>query len=198
MDQDTEKFDGKALAPKPEPGCPPFMAAGFAVIDFEASSLSLSEWPELSSYPIEAGVALVGPDGAISTWSSLIRPDRLWRANGEWDPKSERVHGISLEALNAGQSPSEVAHYLNTILENRDVWCDGGAYDQHWMNVLYRTAGVSPAFILRDISEIFGRNAQARTRYFELAGKGTRQHRAAQDAADIAAHLMKLAADEIF
>lgn len=197
MHQDIEKLDDKAFALNPKLGSTTFLASGFAVIDFEASSLSLSEWPELSSYPIEAGVALVESDGAISTWSSLIRPDRLWRANGEWDPKSQRVHGISLEALNAGQSPSDVAHHLNTILENRDVWCDGGAYDQHWMNVLYRTAGASPTFTLRDISELFNRNAQARTCYLQIVSKGTRQHRAAQDAADIAAHLLELKADEI-
>lgn len=72
----------------------------FAVIDFEASSL------DENSYPIEVGVAIVR-DGALTSWSSLIRPTPEWRSRDAWSRSSERVHQISREMLADARVPQK-------------------------------------------------------------------------------------------
>lgn len=63
-------------------------------IDFEASALTLQ------SFPIEVGIAIArSPTGEIETWSSLIRLEEDWAASDQWDPNSERIHGISRRSL---------------------------------------------------------------------------------------------------
>lgn len=44
----------------------------FVILDFEASGLDAGGWP------IEIGLSGIGEDGAVGTWSSLIRPDLGW------------------------------------------------------------------------------------------------------------------------
>ncbi len=157
-----------------------------AVIDFEASSLSLSDWPEISSYPIEVGIAIADADGTISTWSALIRPHPTWKSRGEWDRRSERVHRIGRDQLEAGLSAREAAEVLNERLAGvGTVWCDGGRYDAHWLVVLFATAGITPMFGLGDIAAALGVDAKTRERYNEMMEHRARRHRAGDDAADI-------------
>lgn len=162
-----------------------------AMIDFEASSLSLSRWPEISSYPIEVGLAIAGVDGTIGGWSTLIRPDARWRRAGEWDRRSERVHGLSREQLDNGSPPHMVAAELNArLVDHPIVWSDEARYDGHWSEVLFGTADIAPTFVLRDLSAIWAADPDARLRYDFAREQRQRQHRAAADAADICTALV--------
>ena len=109
-------------------------------IDFEASSL------DQDGYPIEVGLALwPALDQPILGWSTLIRPAWNWTRNGHWSPASAKVHGIcGRDLLERGQEPVLVAAGLNAALGSGAVaWCDGGAYDAHWMQALFK--GKRPA-----------------------------------------------------
>ncbi len=100
-----------------------------AFLDFEASSLSDE------SYPIE--VAWVFEDGQEE--SHLIRPAAGWI---DWDPKAERIHGISRAALQANGEPSDaVARRLVEVLSGHRLFASAPSWDGKWMSVLIRSAG---------------------------------------------------------
>ncbi len=116
-------------------------------IDFEASSL------DQDGYPVEVGLALwPGPAEAILGWSTLIQPAGDWSRRGHWNPKSAKVHGIrGTDLLARGQPVGRVATILNEALGAGTVaWCDGGAYDAHWTDALFKAANSIPLFTLGD------------------------------------------------
>jgi len=156
-----------------------------AVIDFEATALALT------SYPIEVGLGiLVKPGEAITIWSSLIMPAADWDVAAQWDPDAERVHGISRWELREGCEPPLVMAELNArIPAGSTVWCDGGAYDQHWLDVLADAAEVTPTFWLADLAAALRGNPILRERYLTASGRTARPHRAGDDAALICAAL---------
>lgn len=166
------------------------MKLPFAVIDIEASALSLSTWPELSSYPVEVGVAVVHARDAVSSWSSLIKPDPAWAKYGDWDAGWARIHKLTRDMLRDGQSAATAAAALNTLLAPLGrVYCDGGRYDAHWLHVLHATAGIPPAYTLADVSALLS-NAAMRARYAAQLALTTAPHRAGPDALRIAHALL--------
>ncbi len=116
-----------------------------AFIDFEA--------PALSSHvcPIEAGVAVWQRGEAIRTWSSLIwrQPDALW------SEKSEAIHKISRQELEAAPRPMIVATRLNALLA--PIGCahaDGLPYDDDWCHALFRAAGIERRFTIKPMPNV--------------------------------------------
>ncbi len=156
-----------------------------AVIDFEATALSLT------SYPIEVGIAIAtSPQGLVETWSSLVAPDPSWDLSAQWDPEAQRVHGISQRDLRGGLAPTAVLGELNRRLERPfQVGCDGGYYDRYWLDVLVRAAGFPARFELVDLSWATRREPDLRRRYLD-ALSGPAPHRAGPDAIRICTALM--------
>ena len=156
------------------------------VIDFEASSLN-SE-----SYPIEVGVAVArSAAGPIEAWSSLIQPSSAWIQGNDWDPASEKIHGISRSELNKGRAAFEVATGLNRLIEpNGHAWCDGGRYDGHWQTKLFEAASLKPAYELWDISGLFSLDRSLRDRFGYFMAQSAAEHRAGEDALRISAALL--------
>lgn len=158
-------------------------AASFAIIDFEASSL------DEDSYPIEVGLAIVR-DGAIESWSSLIRPTREWVKRGAWSRRSELVHQISRVQLVDAPSPAEVGAELNRRAGGFGaVYCDGGSYDAHWLAELFADADIQPTFQLADISLLV--RPHQKTGYSAALATTKPPHRAASDAIRIAEALLR-------
>lgn len=112
-------------------------------IDFEASSL------DFESYPIQVAWSL--PDGTVR--SRFIRPAEGWE---DWSWESEDIHGIPRSLLlEVGRPVREVADELNASLDPYNVaFCDGGLYDQAWLNRLFSEAGLAPAFFLESFQEL--------------------------------------------
>ena len=79
-------------------------------IDFEASSLSGK------SYPIE--VAWSDREGNIESW--LINPEHYPASWTDWNPGSERLHGLSRAYLaEHGTPPLKVAQRMNEQLKDQ-------------------------------------------------------------------------------
>lgn len=101
-------------------------------LDFEASCLPT---PLGESYPIEIGVAFVAT-GEIRSW--LIRPTYAWRRDGYWDPKSEALHGISLEQLeHDGRDVAIVRRELSEAVTGHIAVSDNERYESFWLKMLY-------------------------------------------------------------
>lgn len=104
------------------------------VIDCEASSLHKHD-----SYPIEVGVAM-----AKDSFDCLIKPVAIWH---DWDKKSEEIHGISQATLlNEGLDIITVVEMLNSRLNGKTLISDNEAYENMWINRLYKAAGYIPSF----------------------------------------------------
>ena len=157
-----------------------------AVIDFEATALSLESWP------IEVGIAVApSPDGPVETWSSLILPDPAWDIAAQWDPAAQRVHGITRRDLRDGRDPAEVLADLNARLERPwQVWCDGGQYDRHWLDCLVEAAGIPPSFELADLALPLRQDSALHDCYRD-ALTGPAPHRAGPDAERICRALLQ-------
>jgi hypothetical protein len=149
-----------------------------AVIDFEATALTLS------SYPIEVGLAIArSPESALEEWSSLILPDADWDIDAEWDRDAEKLHGISRRDLRNGITPCEAMLTLNQLTAgNAVLWCDGGYYDVHWLAVLSAASGKRPAFVLGDVAAFLRDRPAEAERYRQSLAHGPTPHRAGPDA----------------
>lgn len=159
-----------ALHPSPWP---------LATIDFEASSL---EW---DGYPIEVGVAVWQDANApVLGWSTLICPPLAWREGGHWSLASAKVHGVTrAELLADGLSVNRVAARLNALLEPYGTaWCDGGRFDADWLRLLFRVAGIDPAFVLRDWADLVSDWDETSHRRARLRLATPLRHRARADA----------------
>jgi hypothetical protein len=119
-------------------------------IDFEASSL------DVGNFPIEVGLAMWrAPDEPIYCWSTLLRPTDEWQRTGHWSKASQAVHGIKQDDLRLGVSPRYAALVLNHVLRPTGVvFCDGGAFDRHWAQMLFKAAKMAPAFGLGDFETL--------------------------------------------
>ena len=152
------------------------------VIDFEASSL-----PMPGSYPIEVAVAYVD-SGATKSW--LIRPIQGWLDRGIWDPRSEKLHGLSRERLLAEGRPIEdVQIELAETMEGLRALSDAVTADSYWLHVLYWFS--EPPFDLERVADIIRpatrlTGVAARERFLaaeaEARRRYPREHRAEPDA----------------
>lgn len=105
----------------------------FAILDFEASSLSQESWP------IEVGLSWIA-NGHVQTWSSLIRPDPAWDLD-DWSPQSAEVHGIPLTELEDAPSAAEVAEVFLDVVGRRRLASDAPEFEVRWLSRLLRATG---------------------------------------------------------
>ncbi len=154
-------------------------------IDFEASSV------DECGYPIEVGIEVwPAPNEPIVGWSTLISPTEEWREFGCWGDEAAMVHGITPEQVEGGALPHMAAAELNARLGRGLVWCDGGAFDQHWLGELFEAANMQPTFTLRDWHVFLqGIPPDARTTALKLAESSPRTHRARADA-EVLLHIL--------
>jgi hypothetical protein len=113
-----------------------------SIIDIEASGFGNE------SYPIEVGIVL----NSGQKYCSLIKPADSWT---HWDPKAERVHGLSVDILQAcGKPVRTVASELNDFLGGTTVYSDGWVVDKPWLSRLFYQAGLEPSFSLSSLEYI--------------------------------------------
>ena len=96
------------------------------------------------------------------------------------------MHGIGQDDLFAsGLAPEQVAAALNVALGPGGVaWCDGGAYDAHWADALFKAAGAVPTFVLGEWSRVLAQlDPEARGRHRAWLEQTPAPHRADADAA---------------
>lgn len=156
-----------------------------AFIDFEASGLGARSWP------IEVGWAF--EDGAGESF--LVSPAPDWSMEF-WDPKAERLHGISALMLSdLGVSAAAACDRIGAALGPCAVYSDAPDWDGFWLMRLYDAAGQRPPIRLRDFRQLMpDLTAEARAAFLQRADRlAPRRHRAAEDALHLAT-LYKLAA----
>ncbi len=114
-------------------------------IDFEASSLSGK------SYPIE--VAWSDQEGQIESW--LINPEHYPANWIDWDPDSERLHGLSRAYLaEHGTPPLTVAQRMNEQLRDQRLYSDAPEYDGFWLRRLFDSVSLEATFELADATRL--------------------------------------------
>lgn len=125
-------------------------------IDFEASSLARG------SYPIE--IAWGGVDVRVQSY--LIRPSERWiEASHLWSYEAEEAHGLSIEfVIDNGCDLAEVAHKAVVSLGSHDaVYSDNPVYDQAWLDILCKEAGIGNASIeIQNFNELLSSFADKR------------------------------------
>lgn len=150
-------------------------------IDFEASSLSYSSWP------IEVGLAWL-EDRRVVVESKLIKPRAEWSI-ADWDPKSERVHGISRNELEHAESADDVADWLVETVAGSPLVSDAPEFDQRWLSRLLGGPGPDlldfhKALWLAFSDEGVVSPGRLHRAYENRANRKTK-HRAGSDAADL-------------
>ncbi len=105
----------------------------FAILDFEASSLSSASWP------IEIGISWI-ERGKLRTWSSLIRPDPAW-ALDDWSSQSAAVHGIRISEIQGAPSAADVTEAFLTVRGDRQLVSDAPEFEARWLSRLLKAAG---------------------------------------------------------
>jgi hypothetical protein len=121
------------------------MGESVSFLDFEASSLSDK------SYPIE--VAWSASGGSIESY--LISPAGIEKWT-DWDPASEKVHGISRSDLVAhGLDPRVVCDRMSDQLSGKTMYTDAPRLDGAWLASLFSASGrEKPGFELRHIDDL--------------------------------------------
>lgn len=156
-----------------------------AFIDFEASGLGAKTWP------IEVGWAF--EDGAGDSF--LISPAPEWSMD-EWDPRAERLHGISPKMLSdLGVNASLACDRLTKALGGCEVYSDAPDWDWFWLMRLFDVASRKSPIRLKDFTSLMpAMDADQKAALIARADKeAPRRHRAAEDALHLAA-LHRLAA----
>lgn len=105
----------------------------FAVIDFEASSLSELSWP------IEVGLSWIDK-GQLRTWSSLIKPDPSWVLN-DWSTKSSAIHKIPFRDLDGAPPAVVIAKAFMACSKGKLLVSDAPLYETRWLAKLLATTG---------------------------------------------------------
>jgi len=105
----------------------------------------------IGDLPIEINWAFIDTaTGEIQSESHLVKPPLHWDMQPVWDPDAEKLHGISLEQLNAqGHPPFEVARRMNEVLAGRELFSDAPADDERWLRIIFDEAGLHLAFTIR-------------------------------------------------
>ena len=113
--------------------------------DVEASALK-------DGYAIEIGWAW-RRDGQVRSEGHLIRPTLSWLKSKRWDPAAERLHGISLERLQAeGMTCREVGAQMNESLAGQVLISDNSEHDGRRLSQVLEIAGAAPTFNISDVS----------------------------------------------
>jgi DNA polymerase III epsilon subunit-like protein len=148
-------------------------------IDLEASGL------HANSFPVEVGWA--APFGACQAFR--VRPTAEWLST-PWDPKAEKVHGISREELlAAGEPAASVLEKLKGVAADRRLYSDDVGHDERWLKMLIQAAGAEPSeelklwcanILFRDLAAQRRRDLKSVKRDAERVAPAT--HRADTDA----------------
>lgn len=152
----------------------------FAILDFEASSLSQESWP------IEVGVSWI-TNGHVQTWSSLIRPDPAWDL-GDWSPQSAEVHGISLSDLDNVPTAVEVVESFLDVVGRHTLVSDATEFEARWLSRLLRTTGRMKTPSIEDFDAVSFAvfSGYAFDMLYETVERRPAPHRAGPDTARLA------------
>jgi DNA polymerase III epsilon subunit-like protein len=156
-------------------------------LDFEACSLSHNSWP------IEVGLAWL-VERHIVVESALIRPHSSWDED-EWNPASEKIHGIPRNALDAAEPAESVARWFLAKLGSGQLVSDAPDFDARWLSRLLATIGEPPLDVMDFDSVAWsafaseGRIAPGRLSRGNknMAARRVAAHRAGEDARHLAA-----------
>lgn len=157
----------------------------FAILDFEASSLSRESWP------IEVGISWLA-NGRVQTWSSLIRPDPAWDLD-DWSLQSADIHGIPITDLEDAPPAAEVAEALLNALGGRSLVSDATEFEARWLGRLLRTAGRTEVPSIEDFDGVSFAMFQgyALDILYETVERRPAPHRAGPDTARLARGWLK-------
>lgn len=152
----------------------------FAILDFEASSLSQESWP------IEVGLSWIA-NSYVQTWSSLIRPNPAWDLS-DWSPQSAEVHGIALSELESAPSAAEVVAASRNVLGGRKLVSDAPEFEARWLERLLLAAGQHEAPEIEDFDGVsFAMfEGYALDMLYETVERRPAPHRAGPDTARLA------------
>ncbi|HNR75822.1 MAG TPA: hypothetical protein PKM48_01740 [Parvularculaceae bacterium] len=155
------------------------MAERLAFIDFEASGLGARSWP------IEVGWAF--EDGAGESF--LVSPAPEWSLD-DWDPRAEKLHGVSLKMLSdLGVSAETACDRVSAALAGCAVYSDAPDWDSFWMMRLFDAAARKSAIRIRDFSTLMAPLApEKKAQLLSQADRqAPRRHRAGEDALHLVA-----------
>ena len=163
----------------------------FAILDFEASSLSGDSWP------IEVGLSWID-GGAVQTWSSLICPATGWDL-ADWSPQSAAVHNILFSNLMLAPSVANVMQAFLKVLGARCLVSDAPEFETHWLIKLFRAYGSEKIPPVADYHEISSRlySGYALDMLYEALERRAAPHRAGPDSARLANGWLKAAKHQV-
>ncbi|WP_089885883.1 hypothetical protein [Citreimonas salinaria] len=152
----------------------------FAILDFEASSLSAASWP------IEIGLSWLA-NGQVQTWSSFIRPDPAWDL-GDWSSQSAEVHGIPLSELEDAPYAAEVAEAFLNVVGRRSLVSDAPEFEERWLSRLLRTTRHVKSSSIEDFDAVSFAvfSGYALDMLYETIERHPAPHRAGPDTARLA------------
>ena len=152
----------------------------FAILDFEASSLSQESWP------IEVGLSWIA-NGHVQTWSSLIQPAPTWDPD-DWSSQSASVHGIPFSELADAPSPTEVVETLLNVLGHRRLVSDAAEFEARWLARLMEAGGRSDVPAIEDFDAVSfaAYRGYALDLLYETVERRPAPHRAGPDTARLA------------
>jgi DNA polymerase III subunit epsilon len=152
----------------------------YAMLDFEASSLSRESWP------VEIGLSWI--EGVeTKTWSSFIRPAPDWSVS-DWSEQSAAVHRIAREQLYDAPSTYEVVKELFNKLAGRMLISDAPEFEARWMARMLTAAGCTTVPIIKDYHEVSHNlfSGLALDMLYESLERNSAPHRAGPDSARLA------------
>ncbi|BAN68122.1 hypothetical protein [endosymbiont of unidentified scaly snail isolate Monju] len=115
----------------------------------------LASGQDREAYPIEVGLVLA--DG--TRHCHLVAPARSWR---QWDPASEKAHGLSRALLEAhGRPVGDIAWRLNALLGDRTVYCLHAGLVTAWLDRLFAAAHSERTFGVAALSGLLAPQQQA-------------------------------------
>lgn len=157
----------------------------FAILDFEASSLSLESWP------IEIGLSWIDK-GAVQTWSSLISPAATWDMN-DWSHLSAAVHKIEFSSIAGAPSVQVVSQAFLKTLAGRHLVSDAPEFETHWLTRLLHAGGYDEVPSIESFEHISFAlySGYALDMLYETLERRAAPHRAGPDSARLAKSWLK-------
>jgi DNA polymerase III subunit epsilon len=149
----------------------------YAVLDFEASSLSLDSWP------IEVGISWI-EQGKVQTWSSLIYPAPEWDLL-DWSIQSAAVHKISFAHLRGAPVAAEIAPEVIKQIHGKTLVSDAPNHEQHWLSKLLETDPTCDVPTVANFDSVSAAlfDGYALDMLYEALERTTAPHRAGPDSA---------------
>ena len=165
--------------------------SNFAILDFEASSLSAVSWP------IEIGLSWIDKD-AVQTWSSLICPAVAWDLS-DWSPQSAAVHNIPFLNLEPAPSVADVTQAFLKALGARCLVSDAPEFEARWLIKLFCADGRDEIPPVKDYHEVSSTlySGYALDMLYETLERRAAPHRAGPDSARLATGWLKASKHQV-